>query len=273
MINASQVFAKCQRMAERCRQAKGFKQGALSARSAEKADVGSLYVYQFIGAGFFGDGVTADSVRRALDGLKGIKTLDIYINSEGGDVFEAKAIYAQLKRFDAKKVVHIDGIAASAATFLAMAGDEIVTAPEATWMIHEAWGWTAGSSGEMRDYADLLDMMNGDIAAIYAKRTGNDEAKLRSWMADTTWMNAQEALDKKFTDSIATYGDDEGDATAKAPDRGPAAALAASESLVRNMTSDLLTFRASRAKEQAEKSKSPVPVRASAANRGAPASR
>lgn len=274
MLNLSQVFAKCQRAAEKCRQAKQWS-GAISSRSAEKADVGSLYIYQFIGAGFFGDGVTAESVRKALDSVKGVKTLNVYINSEGGDVFEAKAIYAQLKRFDAQKVVHVDGIAASAATFIAMAGDTIITAPEATWMVHEAWGWTSGSAGEMRDYADLLDMMNEDIAAIYAKRTGNDEKKVRKMMSDTTWMNAAESLEMKFTDEIATYGgevDEEVDAKAMAASK-VASALLSGEDRVKAMTADLLQFRARRAAEAKTQSDQKSFTRASAGNRGAPASR
>jgi ATP-dependent protease ClpP protease subunit len=210
MMNKS--FAKSSRIAERFRTVKNWKPGALFAREQREGSeevAGSLYVYTAIGGWF--DGVTADSVRAALDGLKGIDVLNIYVNSEGGDVFEAKAIYSQLMRFSAKKVVHIDGIAASAASFIAMAGDEVIAAPESTVMIHDAWGVEFGNASKMREYADLLDMLSDDIAAIYSRKTGTPAAEFREMMKEDTWMTAQQALDKKLVDRIASYSDDDED--------------------------------------------------------------
>lgn len=206
----NKTFKKCHALAERQRLLKGYVPGSIAARVEGKASTGALYIYEAIGEDWWtGGGVTAKSVQAALDSLKGVKNLDIFINSEGGDVFEAKAIYAQLKRFDAVKTVHVDGIAASAATFIAMAGDKIITAAMANWMVHEAWGIAAGPAGDLRAYADLLDLQNEDIAGAYARKTGSPIEEMRALMAAETWMSATKALELKFTDEIAEEADDE----------------------------------------------------------------
>lgn len=180
----------------------------------------SLYVYEQIGEDWWtGEGVTAKRVADALEAAKGAKTLNIYVNSEGGDIFEAKAIYAQLRRFDAERVVYIDGLAASAATLIAMAGDRIVTAPAATWMIHEVWARTAGRAQDLRDLADVLDLENKAFAETYAARTKQPVDDVLAWMAAETWMDAKTAEERGFTDEIAES------ATTEQSDEAVAAAL------------------------------------------------
>ena len=165
---------------------------------------GALYFYDSIGEDWWtGGGVTAKSVQTALDSMKGASALDIYINSPGGDIYEAKAIFAQLQRFTGEKVVHVDGIAASAATYIAMVGDRIITARDATWMIHEVWTIAMGNAAALRETADLLDKENGTYAERYAMRTKQSVEDVRAWMAAETWMTAQEAKDRGFTDEIA----------------------------------------------------------------------
>lgn len=182
------------------------------------ADVGELYVYETIGFDCFAEngGLTANKVRDALVEMKGVKTLNVFINSEGGDVFEAKSIFTQLQRFAAEKVVHIDGLAASAATLVAMAGDRIITSQVATWMVHEAWSGAMGNAGDMRAVADLLDLENMTIAETYARQTGGTVEAMRELMAAETWMNAETALAKGFTDELTS--DDEGDDADASPD-------------------------------------------------------
>lgn len=194
------VPIRARQLADRHRHATGQQ----SFRAEVSGTRGSLYIYDVIGEDWWtGGGVTAKSVQTALDGMKGATALDVYVNSPGGDIFEAKAIYAQLRRFSGEKVVHIDGIAASAATFIAMAGDRIITAPAATWMIHEVWAVAGGRSSDFRAMADTLDMENGTFAETYAKRTGQSVEDVRAWMAAETWMNASEAKARGFTDEIA----------------------------------------------------------------------
>lgn len=175
--------------------------------------VGELYIYEPIGWDCWTDsGITGESVREALAAMQGVKTLNIFVNCEGGDVFEAKAIFSQLKRFDAEKVVHIDGIAASAATFIAMAGDKIITSPIATWMVHEAWSAAMGRAMDMRAMADLLELENNTIAETYARRTGKTPAEMLALMSappDGTWMNAAKALELGFTDEVLEEEPDE----------------------------------------------------------------
>lgn len=244
------TLGKLRRIANRCREAKHWASGnPIAARvSNAKQATGNLYIYAMIGSSWFEEGVTAESVRQALESLKGVQTLNIFINSEGGDVFEAKAIYTQLMRFPAEKVVHIDGIAASAATFIAMAGDRIVTSPAATWMVHEAWTLAMGNASDLRDSADLLEMMNEDIAAIYAARTKRSVADLKELMAAETWMNAQQALEHKFTDEVASFSDDGEDDVESATTGGKLElAAATTHQRIAAMTADLLQFRARRA--------------------------
>lgn len=194
-----QSLIKARQIAARHRKAR-----AVPGVCAKSGDTGELYIYEMIGEDWWtGGGVTAKKIVEALDALKGVSTVNVYINSEGGDVFEAKAIFENLKRFAAEKVVHVDGIAASAATFIAMAGDRIITAPAATWMVHEAWAMAVGRAGDMRAMADVLDLENRAIAETYAARTKRSAEEMVELMAAETWMSAQEAKDLGFTDEIA----------------------------------------------------------------------
>lgn len=249
------AFVKAKSIADRFNAIKGWKGGNIAARQTDaKVTTGSLYLYDMIGKDWWtGDGVTAQSVADALDTIKGVKQLDIFVNSPGGDVFEAKAIYAQLQRFPANKTVYVDGLAASAATFVAMAGDEIITAPEGTWMVHEAWGGAVGDSSDLRAYADLLDMMNADLAGIYAKRTGMTVDEARAIMAAETWMNAEKALELKFTDSIAEEDEeDDVESKAAAAKSTTAQAAARTQDRLRANQADLMAYKADAMKRQTE---------------------
>lgn len=165
---------------------------------------GSLYIYEQIGLDWWtGEGLTAKTVQQALEAMKGASGLDIFINSPGGDIFEAKAIYAQLRRFSGEKVVHVDGIAASAASFIAMAGDKIITAPSATWMIHEVWTRVLGRATDMRAMADVLDLENRIFAEAYSSRSKSKLEDVSAWMNAETWMNAATAKERGFTDEIS----------------------------------------------------------------------
>jgi ATP-dependent Clp protease protease subunit len=163
--------------------------------NASKAE---LYLYDAIGADYFGDGITAKSVADALAEFKPNTALDIYVNSPGGSVFEGVAIYNQLLRWGGKKTVHIDGIAASIASVIAMAGDDIKIADSGVIMIHSAWGMTVGNAAEMRKYADSLEKVDGVIRDTYIRRTGSKQASVEQWMEAETWMNADEAVERGF---------------------------------------------------------------------------
>jgi ATP-dependent Clp protease protease subunit len=132
--------------------------------------------------------------------MKDTSELRVYINSPGGDVFDGVAIYNAIKRHPGKKTVCIDGIAASAASMIAMAGDDINIANNGMMMIHQAWGYALGNADDMRETADLLDKItNTSVLESYA-RTGLDREKLSALMKAETWMTADEAIEHGFAD-------------------------------------------------------------------------
>lgn len=156
-----------------------------------------IYVYESIGEGWSG-GITAKAFAAVMADASKADALDVYINSPGGSVFDGVAIYNQLARFAGEKIVHIDGIAASIATVIAMAGTEIRIADNAMFMIHDPFGFAGGTSEQMRKYADSLDKVRDTILDTYVARTGGDRDKIQKMMADETWMSADEAVAEGF---------------------------------------------------------------------------
>ncbi|MGC3025799.1 head maturation protease, ClpP-related [Burkholderia sp. DN3021] len=126
----------------------------------------------------------------------------VAINSMGGDVFDAFAIYNALRRHQGKVKVRVDGVAASAASLIAMAGDEIVMPENALLMIHNAHTVTAGEAKDLRRVADLLDNAGDGILAAYAAKSGQSVDEIRAMMDAETWLTAAQAKDKGFCDTI-----------------------------------------------------------------------
>lgn len=168
------------------------------ARAADKT--AELYLYDDIGGGFFG-GITAKQVIDDLAELGSRDQIVVRINSPGGEVFEGWAIYAALKRNPANIRVEIDGIAASIASCIAMAGDEINIADNAMVMIHNPVAMAMGTSQDLRSRADMLDQVRGNMLKTYSERTGNDQARLQAWCDAETWMDATEAVENGFADA------------------------------------------------------------------------
>lgn len=121
--------------------------------------------------------------------------IDIHINSGGGDVFAGVAIYNMLRSTGGKKTVYIDGLAASIASVIAMAGDEIIIPSNAFMMIHKAWTFAMGNANDMRTLADTLDKLDSGIVATYMTRAADDvtEDKITELMAAETWLTGSEA--------------------------------------------------------------------------------
>lgn len=161
-----------------------------------------IYIYEDIGEGWFG-GFTALQFKAELDELGDVETLNVYINSPGGDVFDGVAIYNQLRRHKAKVVVEIDALAASIASLIAMAGDEIYMAENALLMIHDPWAMAIGTERDMLKVAeDLRLVKNATLVSTYVKRTGLKASKISEMMAEETWMSAAEARENKFIDDV-----------------------------------------------------------------------
>ena len=165
------------------------------------AKTGEIWLYDQVGEGFFG-GMSAKTFNDELNKLGKVDTINLRINSPGGSVFDGVAIYNTLKRHPARLEVDVDGIAASIASVIAMAGDEIRMAANSMMMIHDPYGMSMGNADEMRKTADLLDQIKGTIVDTYAKRTGETDSTIASMMTNETWMTADEAKRYGFADVI-----------------------------------------------------------------------
>ncbi len=146
-------------------------------------------------------GISAVSIRQQIKAIPAtVKTIRVRINSPGGSIFDGTAIFNQLRSHPARKIVTVDGLAASIASVVAMAGDEIEMGEGAYMMIHDPLGYVRGAADDMRDMGDLLDKMKGQLVGIYARRTGRDAAEIDAMMGDETWFTATEAVDAGFAD-------------------------------------------------------------------------
>lgn len=165
-----------------------------------KGTVGEIFLYDVVGDPW--DGTTAKQFAADLNAIGDVGTLNIYINSPGGSVFDGVAIYNVLKRHRARKVVQIDGIAASIASVIAMAGDEIQIAANGMMMIHDPWAVGMGSAKDFRKLADSLDKVREAILSSYINRSTSSADQLSKWMAEETWFTAEEAVDAGLADSM-----------------------------------------------------------------------
>ena len=138
--------------------------------------------------------ITPNEVKELLDSVKN-KDLDIFINSSGGNVFAGLAIYHMLKRHEGKKTVYVDGIAASIASIIAMAGDEIHIPKNAYLMIHRSWIYTAGNKNDLLDTIAMLEKTDMNMADIYYEKAleGVTSEKILELMDNETWLTGKEA--------------------------------------------------------------------------------
>ena len=169
-----------------------------------KGDVAQILIYEDIGEGFFG-GLGALAFRQQIEELpSSVASLTIRINSDGGDVFEGAAIYNTLKEHPAKKNVIIDGMAASVASVIAMAGDTITIQPTGMMMIHNAQGGAFGDYNVHQQITDVLKTINDQMAGAYG-RSGKSKQDILDLMNATTWYGAQAAVDAGFVDSLVAH--------------------------------------------------------------------
>lgn len=166
---------------------------------AQGDEEASIRIYDYIGWG----GVGAKEFSDSLDQIKA-KRINVMINSPGGDVFDGLAIYNSLKNHGAEIHVTVDGIAASIASVIAMAGDTIVMGEFSFMMIHNPWTVAIGNASDMREIAALLDKVGGSLRSLYAKRSGAPIEQITAWMEAETMFTAQEAVAAKLADRVAT---------------------------------------------------------------------
>jgi len=148
-----------------------------------------ILVYDEIG--FWG--VMAADFVRALQQIITPKIL-VRLNSPGGDVFDGLAIYNALRAHPATVQTHVEGLAASVASIIMLAGDSVTAAEDSFVMVHAPWSIVIGDAGEMRAMADILDKIGGQIEAIYSKASGASAETVKGWMAGETWFTGAEAV-------------------------------------------------------------------------------
>jgi ATP-dependent protease ClpP protease subunit len=176
----------------------GEQDGDAPSRSA--ADI---YVYESIGGWF---GMTADDFVRDVAGLD-VDRLNVHLNSPGGDAWEGIAMANVLRQHRATVTVWVDGIAASAASVVAMAGDEIVMGVGSQLMIHDAWTVAVGNAGDLRKEAEVADSVSDAIAEAYAAKAGGTAAEWRAVMRAEAWYTGPEAVAAGLADRVATDED------------------------------------------------------------------
>ena len=151
---------------------------------------------------WFDDDVTPKLFREQLNAGNG--DIVLYVNSPGGDCVAASQIYTMLMEYKGRVTVKIDGIAASAASVIAMAGTEVLMAPTALLMVHNPLTVAIGDTEEMQKAIAMLDEVKESIITSYELKTGMSRAKIAHLMDAETWMNAQKAIELGFADGILT---------------------------------------------------------------------
>lgn len=171
----------------------------IKARGDKTAEV---LIYDVIGEDWWtGEGVTAKQFAKDLKALGAVDTLNVRINSPGGNVFDGIAIHNALTRSGARVEVDVDGMALSAASVIAMAGDVIRVAENAMVMIHNPYMGAMGDAHEMRKAAEILDGIKSALVLTYAKRTGRTDDEIVAWMDAETWWTGAQAVDVGFADA------------------------------------------------------------------------
>ncbi len=153
--------------------------------------------------GDFDGGISADDFRDCLNEHAGAD-VTIHLDSQGGSVSDGLAMYNAIMQHEGEVTVHVDTIAASIATVIACAADKLIINSNAKFMIHRCWTQAMGNCKDFRSTADIMEMMDSDIAATYADKTGKGTEELLAMMDAETWMDAEEALAQGFVDEIHT---------------------------------------------------------------------
>lgn len=174
-------------------------------KNSADGETSDLYIYDEIVPNYmvewFGSGISAEGLIEELSNISA-NTINVRINSPGGDLFEAVAIYNTLVSHPATINVYVDALAASAASIIAMAGDSITMMVGSQMMIHDALGIEMGNAAEMRAFADFLDKQSDNIASIYKAKAGGEVKDWRAIMLAETWMFADEAVQMGLADGI-----------------------------------------------------------------------
>ena len=169
-------------------------------KAANSSD-NTISIFDVIGSDYWGEGVTANRIAGALRSMNG-EDVTVSINSPGGDMFEGLAIYNQLREYSGKVTVKVLGIAASAASIIAMAGDDVLMGRGSFLMIHNCWAISMGNRHDFAKLAKDLEPFDKAMAGIYAARTGQSEEDIGQMMDDELYIGAGDAIDNGFADGL-----------------------------------------------------------------------
>lgn len=167
-------------------------------RCESSGDVANIYMKGVISADY---GISASALREAFISAGG-KPANLYINSPGGDVFEGREMQGVIAAYSGEVTAIIQGVAASAATFVSMAAKYVQMIRGSRYMIHNGWTLAMGDKRVMAEMGSLLSGFDGELAAEYAAKTGVEQSKISAWMDAETWFTAEQALEHGFIDQI-----------------------------------------------------------------------
>ncbi|HEK9101971.1 TPA: Clp protease ClpP [Bacillus pseudomycoides] len=178
-------------------------------KAETKDDTSTITIYGSIGESWWGESTSSKDIENALNNVKS-DTVTIRLNSGGGDVFDGIAIYNQLKNHSAKVIVHVDGLAASAASLIAMAADELIMNTGSMLMIHEASTFAWGTKADIQKTLNALEGIDKSIADIYMTRFEGERSEIETMIENETWFTASEAVEVGLADKVnETKEDDE----------------------------------------------------------------
>lgn len=182
------------------------KRGFFKAETTPAGDESTIYLYDMIvdsqeEADWWG-GVAPETFVKALAGMDS-PVIHLRVKSPGGSVFAARAMEQAIREHKSRIVTHVDGLAASAASFLILPSDEIIMAPGAFLMIHKAWTIAFGNADDFRKSAGLLEQIDGSLVKSYAEKTGQSPEDIAAWMAEETWIEAERAVELGFASRVA----------------------------------------------------------------------
>lgn len=158
---------------------------------------------------WYDEDVSASSFQKDLESIGQVDTLNIHINSCGGDVFEGIAIFNLIKQYNAIKNVYIDGIAGSIASVIAMAGDNIYMSNTSIIMIHNCWTWASGNAEDLRKTADDMDKVMKALKNAYLAKVNIKEERLQELLDEESYLTADECLEMGFCSEIIEYDEEE----------------------------------------------------------------
>ena len=170
---------------------------------AKDNDTAEISIFGDIGASWWGESNSAADFKKAFDEVKDKKEINILINSPGGDVFDGIAIYNIIATERAKVSVEVIGLAASAASIIALAGSSLKIDAGGFFMIHNVWSFAMGDANDMRETADRLDKIGGELVNIYEAHSDLSADEIQEFMDAETWFTAAEAVEHGFADEQA----------------------------------------------------------------------